>query len=67
VNATRLFSGADGAPRSVAVIPLCEDVFAKEVASALAETLNVDAEGCPEEGLWKIKFAHLIHSLEARD
>jgi pre-rRNA-processing protein TSR1 len=56
VSATRLFSGTDGAPRIVAVIPLTPDVSARDTVCSLAEALDSPAEDCPESGLWKLKF-----------
>lgn len=55
VSAMRLFSGVDGTPRVVAVVPLCPDVSARETVQALAKALDVDAADCPEEGTWKLK------------
>lgn len=45
----QIFSGRDGAPRTVAVIPLCEDADAQSAIKALNESLDIDAEvqdGC---------------------
>ncbi|CAI4212748.1 unnamed protein product, partial [Parascedosporium putredinis] len=45
----QVFSGRDGAPRTVAVIPLCEDADAQSAIKALNESLDIDAEvqdGC---------------------
>jgi pre-rRNA-processing protein TSR1 len=55
VSATRLFNGADGAPRIVAIIPLSEDVQASSAARAVAAALDVSPEDCPQHGLWKIR------------
>ncbi|KAL6298374.1 ribosome biogenesis protein tsr1 [Sparassis latifolia] len=47
VSATRLFSGPDGAPRIVAIVPLTEDVTAASVVEALAGPLDgVLLEAC---------------------
>ena len=40
VSATRVFSGADGAPRIVAIVPLSGDVDAREVARALGDAVD---------------------------
>jgi pre-rRNA-processing protein TSR1 len=56
VSATQIFSGVDGAPRIVAAIPLSPDVNAKNAIGALAESLDVSAEDCPQDGLWKMRF-----------
>jgi pre-rRNA-processing protein TSR1 len=55
VSATRLFHGVDGAPRIVAVIPLTADVQPASAARAVAESLGVGAEDCPEHGMWKVR------------
>lgn len=55
ISATRLFNGADGAPRIVAVVPLSADVNAKNVASALSESLDVSGDECPDSGLWRLR------------
>ncbi|KAG6813132.1 hypothetical protein H0H92_013756 [Tricholoma furcatifolium] len=64
VSATRLFSGVDGAPRIVAVIPLSPDVESKSVISPLAESLDVSADDCPPSGLWKMKAERFKTSLQ---
>lgn len=55
VSATRLFSGTDGTPRIVAVIPLTPDVSARTTIQGLAEVLDVPAESCPEVGNWRMR------------
>jgi len=55
VSATRLFSGADGTPRIVAVIPLTADASARSTIQRLAEVLGVSAEDCPEGGNWRMR------------
>ncbi|KAF7322002.1 Bms1-type G domain-containing protein [Mycena kentingensis (nom. inval.)] len=64
VSATRLFSGVDGAPRVVAVVPLTPDVDARTAVCALAESLDVSTEDCPSSGLWKIKADRFKTSLQ---
>ncbi|EIN07032.1 ribosome biogenesis protein tsr1 [Punctularia strigosozonata HHB-11173 SS5] len=64
VSATRLFSGPDGVPRIIAVIPLAEDVSARHVSSALATGLESETDGCPETGLWKIRAERFKTSLQ---
>lgn len=56
ISSTRIFNGIDGAPRIVAVIPLTEDVKARDTVCALAESLDVPTDDCPEDGLWKLKY-----------
>lgn len=55
ISATRLFSGIDGTPRIVAVIPLTPDVSARTTIQGLAEVLDVPAEECPEVGNWRMR------------
>ena len=55
VSATRLFSGVDGAPRIVAVIPLTSDVQTSEAVKGLAASLELDADDVPEKGIWKMR------------
>ncbi|KAL4251449.1 Ribosome biogenesis protein Bms1/Tsr1 [Abortiporus biennis] len=64
ISATRLFNGADGAPRIVAVVPLSADVNAKNVASALSESLDVSGDECPDSGLWRLRADRFKTSLQ---
>lgn len=46
---TQIFSGRDGAPRNVAVIPLCADADAQTAVRSLNDSLDIEAEfqdGC---------------------
>lgn len=47
---TSVFAGRDGAPRIVAVIPLCEDGDAAAAVRQLSGSLDIETE-VPEEGL----------------
>lgn len=47
---TNVFAGRDGAPRIVAVIPLCEDADASAAVRSLSNSLDIETE-IPEEGL----------------
>jgi len=49
VKAASVFSGRDGAPRIVAVVPLCEDVSASSAVRSLNASLDLEEE-VPEEG-----------------
>ncbi|KAA1471843.1 ribosome biogenesis protein tsr1 [Dentipellis sp. KUC8613] len=64
VSATRIFSGADGAPRIVAVIPLTADVSAQAVAVSIASSIDVPTEDTPEAGIWKIRADRFKTSLQ---
>lgn len=55
ISSTRIFNGVDGAPRIVAVIPLTGDVSTRNVIASLAESLELLAEDCPEDGIWKMR------------
>ncbi|GJJ06491.1 hypothetical protein Clacol_000683 [Clathrus columnatus] len=57
IAATRIFNGVDGAPRIVAVIPLCSDLFSRDAVEALGRALDVDTGTCPDTGLWRLKYA----------
>jgi pre-rRNA-processing protein TSR1 len=46
---TNVFAGRDGAPRIVAVIPLCEDANAAAAIRSLSNSLDIEAE-IPDEG-----------------
>lgn len=50
---TNVFAGRDGAPRIVAVIPLCEDVDAAAAVRSLDGSLDIESE-VPTEGLARI-------------
>lgn len=58
MSATRLFSGTDGTPRVVAVVPLTPDVSARATIQGLAEVLGVSVEGCPEVGNWRMRLVN---------
>ena len=47
---TNVFAGRDGAPRIVAVIPLCEDANAAAAVRSLSSSLDIETE-VPEQGL----------------
>ncbi|KAI0929943.1 hypothetical protein AcV5_006777 [Taiwanofungus camphoratus] len=64
ISATRLFSGVDGAPRIIAIVPLTDDVLATNVASALAESLGASAEERLESGVWRLRAERFKTSLQ---
>ncbi|RPD57519.1 ribosome biogenesis protein tsr1 [Lentinus tigrinus ALCF2SS1-7] len=55
ISATRIFSGPDGAPRIVAVIPLTEDVKALDVTAKLAQAIDGTLEDDAVSGLQKLR------------
>ncbi|TFK66498.1 ribosome biogenesis protein tsr1 [Pluteus cervinus] len=63
-SATRVFSGVDGAPRIVAVIPLSEDVVGRDAVELLAGSLDVSAEDCPQHGIWRMRAERFKTSLQ---
>ncbi|OSX65953.1 hypothetical protein POSPLADRAFT_1064547 [Postia placenta MAD-698-R-SB12] len=63
ISATRIFSGVDGAPRIVAVVPLTEDVSSRAVASAISRSLD-EAIEVPSEGPWKVRAERFKTSLQ---
>ncbi|PCH36063.1 ribosome biogenesis protein tsr1 [Wolfiporia cocos MD-104 SS10] len=64
VSATRIFNGVDGVPRIVAIVPLTEDVSARNVATALAQSLDPSLGEAPEQGIWKVKAERFKTSLQ---
>jgi pre-rRNA-processing protein TSR1 len=63
-----VFAGRDGAPRIVAVIPLCEDTNATSAVRVMSESLDVDVE-IPEQGSIRIgveRFKQKIQYLVAK-
>ena len=59
LSAVRIFGGVDGAPRIVAVVPLCEDVTSRAAASALVQSLEIPTQ-TDDECVWKVKFVKPI-------
>ncbi|KAG9051122.1 hypothetical protein FS837_011968 [Tulasnella sp. UAMH 9824] len=55
VASLKLFGGADGAPRIVAVVPLCPDVSASETVKAMVDSYDGDAESAPDVGIWRTR------------
>ena len=55
VSATRIFSGTDGAPRVVAIVPLTEDVKARDVSAKLAQAIDGTLEEDEVSGLQKLR------------
>ncbi|KAI0084896.1 ribosome biogenesis protein tsr1 [Irpex rosettiformis] len=64
VSATRLFNGVDGAPRIVAVVPLTPDVDAHSVATSFRESLGVQTDDCPKNGVWRLRAERFKTSLQ---
>ncbi|KAI6168548.1 ribosome biogenesis protein tsr1 [Pisolithus thermaeus] len=55
VAATRIFNGTDGAPRVVAVIPLCEGTDTKDAIRALSSAVGEEPEGVGGQKVWGMK------------
>ncbi|OSD06969.1 ribosome biogenesis protein tsr1 [Trametes coccinea BRFM310] len=64
VSATRIFSGIDGAPRIVAIVPLTEDVKAHDVSERLAQSIDGTLEEDPATGLQKLRADRFKTSLQ---
>ena len=54
VEATRIFNGVNGAPRIIAIVPLCPDVSAYEATKSMVAPLDADVTAMPPFGTWKI-------------
>lgn len=66
IASTRIFNGVDGAPRIVAVIPLCEDIRTADAVRALATSVAEDVDGISENSpIWKMKYVPrlIVHHL----
>ncbi|KAF5326304.1 hypothetical protein D9611_000357 [Ephemerocybe angulata] len=66
VSANRLFNGVDGAPRIVTVVPLCPDISSRSIVASIAASLDVSAEDCPENGIWRMRADRFKTSLQFR-
>ncbi len=55
LSAVSIFGGVDGAPRIVAVIPLCDDVDSRSAVSALSTSLGLP-DDTGRESVRKFKF-----------
>ncbi|KAI0663427.1 ribosome biogenesis protein tsr1 [Cubamyces menziesii] len=64
VSATRIFSGTDGAPRIVAIVPLTDDVKASDVSERLAQSIDGTLEEDPTTGLQKLRADRFKTSLQ---
>lgn len=62
ISATRVFSGVDGAPRIVAIVPLSPDVDSRAVSAALAGSIGENADGDPNNALWKLRCVPMLHA-----
>ncbi|KAI7546751.1 putative pre-rRNA processing protein Tsr1, partial [Hortaea werneckii] len=51
-----VFQGKDGAPRIVAVIPLCADVKSNEVIMRMNGSVDVEEERPSNEGPWRVEI-----------
>jgi pre-rRNA-processing protein TSR1 len=54
-QATTVFAGKDGAPRVVAVIPLCDDVDLGAAVRTLNSSIDVEDESIPSVGLHHVR------------
>ncbi|KAH9083911.1 ribosome biogenesis protein tsr1 [Lactarius deliciosus] len=63
LSAVSIFGGIDGAPRIVAVIPLCEDVDSRSAVLALSTSLGLP-DDTGQESIRKIKVERFKSSLQ---
>lgn len=63
VKATNIFSGQHGAPRIVAVVPLCEDGDARAAVRQLNKGLDVEGD-IPTEDLVRVRVDRFKQSIE---
>ncbi|KAL9047989.1 MAG: hypothetical protein Q9206_006320, partial [Seirophora lacunosa] len=61
-KAARVFTGPSGAPRIVAVVPLCEDCDANAAIRKLNQSVDSDIE-MPGEGPWKVRIDRFGQSI----
>lgn len=61
-KATSVFAGQSGAPRIVAVVPLCEDCDAVEAIRKLNKSVENDVE-LPAQGPWRVRVERFGQSL----
>lgn len=55
VEATRIFSGVDGTPRIVAVVPMCPDTEAADAVRAMVSPFEADTTDMPSSGSWRFR------------
>lgn len=65
VSAVKLFGGVDGAPRIVAVLPLCPDVNAQDAVKSMVESFDGPTDDVPSIGIHKMRCA-IPHSTASR-
>ncbi|KAK4507109.1 hypothetical protein PRZ48_000843 [Zasmidium cellare] len=61
-----VFAGKDGAPRIVAVVPLCGDVKSEEVIKSLNGSVDVEGDAPQQQGSWTVevpRFKQKLHYL----
>lgn len=60
---TSVFAGRDGAPRVVAIIPLCEDVSSPEAVKSLIRSVDIEDE-VPASGPFRLEIARFKQKLQ---
>jgi pre-rRNA-processing protein TSR1 len=63
IKASNLFCGRDGAPRIVALVPLCENGNAQHAVQKLNGSLDLDLD-VPEEGLIRVSVDRFKQKIE---
>ena len=61
---TRVFSGRDGAPRIVAVIPLCSDSDARSAIRCLNDSLDIEADVGGSESSFRVPVERFKQKLQ---
>ncbi|KAK4547988.1 hypothetical protein LTR36_010708 [Oleoguttula mirabilis] len=50
-----VFAGRDGAPRIVAVVPLCADVLGEDVVKSLNDSVDAEDQTSEQAGSWRVE------------
>lgn len=62
-KATSVFAGKDGAPRTIAIIPLCDDVSSTEAVKSLIRSVDID-DDVPQSGTFRLDIARFKQKLQ---
>lgn len=62
-NKTSVFAGRDGAPRNVALIPLCDDVSTVEAIRSMVKSVDIEEE-VPESGIFRVEVGRFKQKLQ---
>lgn len=59
-----VFAGRDGAPRIVAVVPLCEDIAQSEVLKGLNKSVDLEEQAPENGGAWRLEIPRFKQKLQ---